>query len=267
MRWTTLTGPARRPERKQVQVEQGKKMIFNRTLSNIARWATVSASISCVISCSSAGDKRIAVGQIVTTPAQEGISRLPVINDTYRIGPLDELRITVFREPDLSANDLPVDISGMIALPLLGAVKATGLTANELAQIISSRLGQRYLRNPQVSVSITKATNFTVAVNGQVKKPGVFPIPGRISLVQAIALAEGTTDFAKSNEVYLFREAGEKTYIARFDVKAIERGRSPNPQLQQNDLVVVGTSSAAKVTKDVLTLFPGLAGILVQVVR
>jgi polysaccharide export outer membrane protein len=181
----------------------------------------------------------------------------------YRIGPLDELKITVFREPDLSAEDLPVDVNGSISLPLLGQVQAIGLTAEELSKAITEKLNARYLRDAQVAVSITKPVNFSITVDGEVKKPGVYSIPGRVTLLQAIALGEGTTEFAKQDEVIVFRLIEGRRYVARFDLEEIRLAHATDPEIQQSDVVVVGFSRASKLTRDLITSLPGLASVFI----
>ena len=181
----------------------------------------------------------------------------------YRIGPLDELLVTVFREPDLSAKDLPVDLSGSISLPLLGQVQASGRTSAELAAAIAQGLNARYLRDAQVAVSVTKPVNFSVTVDGEVKKPGVYQIPGSLTLVQAIALGEGTTEFARQNEVIVFRTIAGQRYVARFDLGEIRAARAPDPPIQQSDVIVVGFSRGTRFMRDVIMAMPGLASVFI----
>lgn len=181
----------------------------------------------------------------------------------YRIGVLDELQITVFKEPDLSVKDLPVDLNGSISFPLIGQIKAAGLTSQALAETIASQLNTRYLRNAQVAVSVTKPVNYSVTVDGEVKKPGVYQIPGTLTLLQAISLGEGTTEFAKQDEVVVFRTIGGQRYVARFDLRDIRSARAPDPKIQQSDVIVVGFSRAARFTRDVISSLPGLASVFI----
>ncbi len=200
----------------------------------------------------------------VTTPPVENIATVPAIAPVaYRIGPLDELLVTVFREPDLSAKDLPVDLNGSIALPLLGQVQASGKTSAELAAVIAQGLNTRYLRDAQVAVSVTKPINFSVTVDGEVKKPGVYQIPGSLTLVQAIALGEGTTEFARQDEVIVFRTIAGQRYVARFDLREIRAARAPDPVIQQADVIVVGFSRGTRLLRDVIMAMPGLAGVFI----
>ncbi|WP_375396496.1 polysaccharide biosynthesis/export family protein [uncultured Sphingomonas sp.] len=185
-----------------------------------------------------------------------------VVLPDYRIGPLDQLKVVVFGEEDLS-GELPVGLSGSVSLPLIGEVPAQGKTTNELALDIKRRLDQRYLRNASVSVSVVDSKNLTVTVDGEVKKPGIYNIPGRLTLMQAIALGEGATEYAKLSEVVIFRSFSGKRYAARFDLRDVRQARFLDPEIKQGDVVVVGYSAATRRYRDLLTSLPGLAGLFV----
>src|SRR3546814_477011 len=99
----------------------------------------------------------------------------------YRIGALDVLKVTVFQEEDLSFDELQVDASGNVSLPLIGTVRAEGMTAAALSSEIATKLGAKYLVNPQVSVSVASSVSQNVTVEGNVNQPGVYAINGRRS--------------------------------------------------------------------------------------
>ena len=185
----------------------------------------------------------------------------------YRIGPLDELKITVFREPDLSLEDVPVDSSGAFLFPLIGSVKAAGKTVDEVAADIGERLNVRYLRNAVVVVAVSKPVNFSVTVDGEVKKPGIFAMPGSISLLQAVALGEGTTEFARQSRVFIFRDIDGVPSVAQFDLKAIRNAKAPDPSIKQGDVVVVGYSRFNRILRDVILSLPGASGIFLALRR
>lgn len=210
-----------------------------------------------------AGGSGIPMGGVLP-PAERGGIVTPVSAQDYRLGPLDTLAIKVFREPDLSFNSLPVSLSGKISYPLLGELPVAGLSTAQVAERLTNLLNARYLRNASVSVSLDRAANFTVTLDGEVQKPGVYQIPGaRLSLLQAIALGEGLTESAKSNEIVVLREVEGKKYIARFDLNEIRAGRSPDPQIQQTDVIVVGYSQFSSILKLSLAALPGLAGLFI----
>lgn len=181
----------------------------------------------------------------------------------YTIGPRDQLSLTVYQEPELSMDELYVDNGGYIQVPLIGQVRADGRTAAQLSADIASRLKRGLLVHPQVAVNITKSNSRTVTVDGQVKRPGIYDIPGNMTLVQAVALAEGTADYAKLNEIVVMRTQGNQRYAARFDLNDIRAGRAPDPQLQRQDVVIVGYSSAARTLGLAIASLPAAAGLFI----
>jgi polysaccharide export outer membrane protein len=177
----------------------------------------------------------------------------------YRIGPRDSLIVAVFQEPDLSTPaDAPlvVDAAGNISLPLVGGIYAAGKTSEQLAQTIEARLRGRYLKNPEVTVSVAKAAPQKLTVQGEVAQPGVFDINGKTSLLEALALARGETRMASISEVAVFRDVNGQRMGALFDVSAIRRGLAPDPQLLANDIVIVGHSKSRQMWQDVLSVSP-----------
>jgi polysaccharide export outer membrane protein len=127
------------------------------------------------------------------------------------------------------------------------------MTAEELAQAITKGLCGAYVRDPRVSVNISRAVSQVVAVDGAVGKPGLYPLSGKMSLLRVIALASSTTEFARENHVVVFREAGGKKYAALYDLRAIRQGAYVDPEIYANDIVVVGDSQARRIFRDVLS--------------
>lgn len=188
----------------------------------------------------------------------------------YRIGALDTLDVTVFQEPDLSAKALQVDASGQIALPLVGTVQAMGRTPAELSRQIEQQLGAKYLRNPQVTVTVAASVSQKVSIQGEVTEPGVFPLSGPTTLLGVISMAKGETDVASLKQVVVFRTINGQRMGAMFDVASIRKGQAADPAIQGNDMIVVGSSGAKKFWKGVVTAAPllnifrptnGLAGL------
>ena len=201
-----------------------------------------------------------------------GMSSLPTTADraelrpqlaNYHLGLLDEVSVNVFGEPDLSANRVIVDLAGKITLPMVGQVDAVGRTTNDIETEVAARLNDRYLRDARVAISLTKATSYTFTVEGEVKKPGSYPIPGTVSLLQAVAIGEGVTDTANLSQVIIFRTVDGQRYAARFSIKDIRAAKADDPTLQSGDVVVVGYSAAQQIYRDVLSVLPGLAGVFV----
>jgi polysaccharide export outer membrane protein len=174
----------------------------------------------------------------------------------YHIGPLDSVDVTVFQEPELSVKAVQVDASGRIALPLVGTVDASGKTASELSRELEQKFGEKYLNNPQVTVVVAGSVSQKIAVQGEVTEPGVYDIKGPTTLLEVLSLAKGETNVASLKEVVVFRNINGKRMGAVFDVGSIRRGESNDPQVQGNDLVVVGYSAARRFWRDVMTGVP-----------
>lgn len=177
----------------------------------------------------------------------------------YRIGPLDSLDISVFGEPDLSVKALRVDAGGLIALPLVGTVEAKGKSPAELSQSLERLLGERYLRDPQVTVTVVASVSQKVSVQGEVADPGVYPLSGPTTLLEVISMAKGETDLATLNQVVVFRTINGQRMGAVFDIASIRRGQADDPVIEGNDLVVVGYSSAKRFWKNVVSAAPVFA--------
>lgn len=180
---------------------------------------------------------------------------LPSVAD-YKIGSLDTLDVTVYQEPDLSAKALQVDAAGTIALPLVGTIEAKGKSPAELSRAIERILGAKYLRNPQVTVTVAASVSQKVSVEGEVTEPGVYPLTGPTTLLGVIAMAKGETEVARLREVVVFRTVNGQRMGAVFDVASIRRGLSADPVIQGNDMVVVGYSAARRFWKNVVSAAP-----------
>src|SRR5207244_6457632 len=141
---------------------------------------------------------------------------------------MDRLSIKVFKSEDMS-GDYDVDLTGRISLPLMGEVEAANLTTAELDQRLTERLGAKYLEHPDVSVSIKQSAGRLVTIDGAVKDSGSFPVMGSLSLMQAVALAKGTTEDANPHRIAIFRTINGKRQAAAFDLTSIRQGPSPDP--------------------------------------
>jgi len=172
------------------------------------------------------------------------------------IRPGDTIAVQVFREPELSAPKLVVDELGYVPLPLLGQVHAAGQTPAQLREVIAGQLGQRYLRHPQVTVAVTDVLPVTVAVEGQVRTPGVFAVGANETLLTAVARAGSPAAEAKLNEVVVFRTVEGRRMGAVFDLADIRAGRAPDPPLVDGDRVVVGFSQVQGGLRQFLQVAP-----------
>ncbi|HEX8412383.1 MAG TPA: polysaccharide biosynthesis/export family protein, partial [Sphingomicrobium sp.] len=181
-----------------------------------------------------------------------------VTDSSYLIVPGDTLTVKVFQAETLS-QDYRVDATGTIAMPLIGQVTAIGVTPQALGTIISQRLDQKYLRKPDVIVSVKESQSRNLTVDGSVRSPGVFPVTGELTLIQAVALARGTDPDANPRRVAIFRTIEGKRMAAAFDLTAIRRGASPDPRVYAGDVVVVDGNRTNTVLRDILTTLPILS--------
>jgi len=173
-----------------------------------------------------------------------------------RIRAGDKLAISVFGESDLSRTDYVVDSTGFVQVPLIGQVIAAGVSPEELRAEIARRLGARFIRDPQVSVSITERAKARFAVEGQVEDPGVYEADATTTLLAAIAQAGSPNRVAKNSEVMVFRVIDGRRLGARFDLDQIRSGRADDPQIIGGDTVVVGYSGSKGFWRDVRETAP-----------
>lgn len=184
----------------------------------------------------------------------------------YRVGPFDKLRIEVFGVENMN-REVQADASGQISFPLIGVIEAAGKTPREIESEVTNRLRGRYIRNPQVSVNLTETVSQIVTVDGQVVQPGLYPVVGRMTLIQAIATARGTTEFARESSVLVFRRVNGQNLVGLYNLQAIRQGFYPDPEIFPNDLVVVDEARARRLFSHLLQLAPVLTAPLVAVLQ
>lgn len=134
--------------------------------------------------------------------------------DDYRLGAGDKVRVTVYDETDLS-GEFQVDGTGYVRLPLVGQVKAVGLTAHQLEGDVGHALMDGYLKNPRVSIEVTAYRPFYII--GQVNKPGQYAYVSNMSALDAIGLAGGFTDHAVESTIHIRHEGDIKDYEVAAD--------------------------------------------------
>ena len=161
----------------------------------------------------------------------------------YRIGPQDLLEVSVFLNEDLK-REVRVNSVGQISLPLIGTVLAGGKTVEELERELMAAYGKSLLQNPQINVFIKEFTSQRVTIEGAVNKSGIYPIKGKTSLLQAIALAEGIDmNLAELDSILVFRTVNGQRMAAKFDLNLIRSGDAADPQIFGDDIIVVGVSN------------------------
>jgi polysaccharide export outer membrane protein len=179
-------------------------------------------------------------------------------NTAYKIGAQDVLEIVVFKVPELTRSVQVAD-AGTINLPLVGEVPAAGKTAQQLERDLTAKLGATYLKAPQVSVYVKEFNSQRVTVEGAVRRPGVYPIRGKNSLLQFVAVAEGVERDTASGMVMVFRTGDGQRVASEFDLDAIREGRASDPAIQDGDIIVVPTSAAKVVFSSFLRVTPAIA--------
>ena len=184
----------------------------------------------------------------------------------YLIGPFDRLKVDVFGVPELSNAEIQADASGRISVPLAGEIEAAGKSPGEVAAVIEDRL-LRYIRQPEVAVNLRETVSQVVTVDGEVRKPGLYPVMGQMTLMRAVARAEGLSEMARPTEVVIFRSVEGQKYAGLYDLRAIRRGVYEDPEVFANDVVVVGHSAKRQLFKDTLAIVPALLSPLVYLLR
>jgi polysaccharide export outer membrane protein len=176
------------------------------------------------------------------TPAQPATATpgqpAAAAGDTYVIGGNDVLAVTVWKEPTLSGSIL-VRPDGMISIPLVGDVKAAGLTPAQLAKEITTRL-KKYIQDPNVSVVVAAIHSKLVYLIGEVAKTGPVEMTPDMTLLEAISSAGGLTEFANKKKMYILRDVGGKRQRIQVHYKeALAGNLAYDLALQAGDTIVV----------------------------
>lgn len=168
----------------------------------------------------------------------------------------DEISVNVFQEEDLTIERLVIDPAGNVSLPLIGEIKAAGLSPAQLGGVIERAYGARFLRDPHVTVILHEGYSRIVSVEGEVERPGVYEVQQGYTLLSALALAGSPSDTAKTNEILIFREVDGQRMGGRFDLVEVRAGRSPDPAILPDDVIVVGFSAVRGLYQDFLQAAP-----------
>jgi polysaccharide export outer membrane protein len=156
----------------------------------------------------------------------------------YRLGPEDVIDVFVWKEPDLSTS-VVIRPDGKISLPLANELEASGKTAAELQREITERL-RVYISEPIVNVMVKQINSLKISVLGEVRKPDVYRIKNRITVLDAIAMAGGFTDLARPNRVIVLRNTAEGPQRIRINVRQTVADSAALPfYLQAQDTVYV----------------------------
>jgi protein involved in polysaccharide export with SLBB domain len=188
------------------------------------RWALTGLLLSALVSCAQQQHPAISVEQV---PSSED-----------RIGLDDTFDVRVYGENDLSGT-FRVATDGTVDYPLAGRISVAGLRTGEIQRLIVDKLKDRYLKDPQVIVTVKDRNSQKISVLGQVSKPGQVGYYPNMTIVDAIASAGGFTGIAAKNSVNLRREVRGKIEMHIYPVADISEGRSQNVMVQPGDVLVV----------------------------
>jgi polysaccharide export outer membrane protein len=230
---------------------EDRSPLFGRLVKGIIAVAAALAMTAC------AGGRGGTVPYEPTSFVAPDTQAEPIASSDRPIGALDTLHISVF-EVETLTGDFKVDGAGKIDYPLLGAVQAQGRTIVELRDLLASALSQKYLQSPSVQVEIKERAEQKVTVDGAVAQPGVYVVKGPTTLIQAVAMARGTTQDANPSRVYVFRTIAGKRMAGAFDLKMIRRAQAEDPVIYGNDIVVVDGDKSRAMIQTLLQTVPVL---------
>jgi len=161
----------------------------------------------------------------------------PALNEEYKLGAGDKLRIEVYKDAQLSQS-VQIRPDGKITLPLVGDLEATNRTPIELRDTITKSL-KEYMTNPVVTVIVVEATAATAYVMGEVNHPGAVNLQAPLTILQALAVAGGLKDFADAKNIKILRKTASGVQSIAFNYKdAVKSTRAPI-YLRPGDTVVV----------------------------
>ncbi|HYG25738.1 MAG TPA: polysaccharide biosynthesis/export family protein [Caulobacteraceae bacterium] len=218
-----------------------------RKLSAVA--AFVAALLAGGTGPASAADASLAMQSVSTTTTS-------INKDTYKIGPQDLIEVAVFQIEDLSKT-VEVNMDGNVLLPLVGEIRAAGYTPSEFSDALEEHLRATYVKDPRVTVSVKESSSRRVTVDGAVVSPGIYPLTGPTTLLQAVALAKGPDPReANLRKVAIFRneEGGRRATL--HDLSAIRAGKQADPLVQPDDVIVVETSRGRSLLRDITGALP-----------
>jgi polysaccharide export outer membrane protein len=164
-------------------------------------------------------------------------AREVTVPNDYRLVVGDKLRIEVYKDPQLSQS-LQIRPDGKITLPLVGDIVAAGQTPVALRESIAGSL-KEYITNPVVTVIVVETEPPTFSVMGEVNNPGQMPMKGRVSVIEALAMAGGFKDFANTKEILIRRSTPAGMQTIKFNYKDAVREDVKPVYLQPGDIVIV----------------------------
>jgi polysaccharide export outer membrane protein len=176
---------------------------------------------------------------MAVAPAATAAGAVAVAPD-YVIGPDDVLSILFWRDKDLSAADVTVRPDGKVTLPLLNDVQASGRTPEQLGDAIREAV-RKYVEDPNPTVIVKEIKSRRVFITGRIEKPGPYPLNGRTTILQLIAMAGGLREFVDGKDISVMRNEKDKQTVFDFNYQDVVKKRylNQNIELKPGDVVVV----------------------------
>ncbi len=231
--------------------------------SNIVR--ALRLHLACLLllllaACASGGGQRVANTSAEPLPPPDTTTASGAYSGAsdYRIGAHDLLGISVFGVEELN-KDVRVNSNGQVSLPLIGTVLAGGKTIAELEADLAKKYADGFLQNPQVTVFVKEYTSQRITLEGAFNKPGIYPITGRTTLLQGIAIGGGLNDqLADPGAIVVMRNVGGRRMAAVYDLRQVRRGVVDNPELYGDDIIVVEQSGSKTAFRRLIESIPVL---------
>jgi len=222
-----------------------------------ASGALIAGVALCLGGCAASATANVPYGALALPDTTLVVDRADL-----RVSPLDVLDIRVFGVDDLDGS-YQVDPNGKIKFPLIGIMDAQGYTIFELASRIEDGLRDKYLRDPQVTARISEASGQQLTVEGSVQKPGMYPVTGRLTLLQAVAVSGGPSPGADPRRVVIFRTIEGKRMAAAYDLLRIRGGEIEDPVVYGNDVIIMDGNDLRQGFDDIIRSIP-LLGLFVM---
>ena len=173
--------------------------------------------------------------------------------DVFNVG--DTAEISVYQVEDLS-GEFVVDREGNLNLPLLGTVPTSGLSTLELQEVLTRKYGADYLQNPSIDVKIEAQELGSIIVDGAVERPGVFEIDEVVTLLEALALAQGISEDSNGTKIYIMRNVEGERKVGLVNIREVRNQTREDPQIIPNDVVFVENSASRILFREFLRTLP-----------
>jgi len=191
---------------------------------------------------------------------EDGSGVVALSTSDYILGPSDLLQIDVFQVDELSGTER-INAAGYIKMPLIGLVKVAGLSREQSEDLITELYAEGYLQDPQVNIDIMEYVSHQITVLGHVTNPGVYPLKGKTTLLQALAMAGDAGALADEEEVVVFRSDEYGVVVGYVvNLEDVLAGTAIDPEIIGNDKVVVPVSGSKSFIKGITDTLRGFVG-------